>query len=177
MAKEQDMESSLVDSEKFRHERHWETQTLIDAFLGLKENTPTTYQELADICKISIAAVKKRMHSARNIALSAHNLVIDSVHGVGITRLSQDLVTAPVAKQRGKMRSAARRGIKLITKGVTDFAALPAATQSTLYVERALLGTVAYLTTPSSRKVLESHTSTTNAQLSIGRTLELLKRG
>jgi hypothetical protein len=73
------------------------------------------------------------------------------------------------------MRSAARKGVKLITRGVTDFEKLPAETRSTLYMERAVFGTVMLATDKSSRRVLKEHAETTNGELKIGRTLELLK--
>lgn len=160
---------------KFSAERHWQTQALVDVFVGLKENEVTTYDALAKKCKIDVAAVKKRLTSARNIVLAEHHVVIDTVRGVGVARLAQENVTAPVARQRTRMRSAARRGVKLITNGVTDFEKLPNDTRTTLYTERAVFGTVMLVTAPSSRRLLKEHAETTNSELKIGRTLELLK--
>jgi hypothetical protein len=164
-----------MNKEEFTHERHWQTQALVDVFVGLKENEVTGYEMLAKRCKIDVASVKKRLTSARNITLSEHHIVIDTVRGVGVARLDQKDVTAPVARQRTRMRSAARKGVKLITRGVTDFEKLPAETRSTLYMERAVFGTVMLATDKSSRRVLKEHAETTNGELKIGRTLELLK--
>lgn len=119
--------------------------------------------------------MKKRLQSAKKIALVEHHVVIDSVRGVGVARLSQEHVTAPVAKARGRMRSAARTGIRLIKNGVTDFEKLSGDVKSTLYMERAVFGTVVLATDRTSRRILKEHAETTNGELKIGRTLELLK--
>lgn len=164
-----------MNKEQFSRERHWQTQALVDVFVTLKENEVTPYDALAKKCKIDVASVKKRLTSARNIALAEHHVLVDTVRGVGVARLAQENVTAPVQRQRARMRSAARKGVKLITRGVTDFEKLPNETRSTLYMERAIFGTVMLATDQSSRRVLKEHAETTNSELKIGRTLELLK--
>lgn len=164
-----------MNKEEFARERHWQTQALVDAFVGLKENEVTPYEALAKLCKIDVAAVRKRLQSAKKIALVEHKVIIDTVRGVGVARLAQEHVTAPVAKARGRMRSAARTGTRLIKNGVTDFEKLSSDTKSTLYMERAIFGTVLLATDRSSRRILKEHAETTNGELRIGRTLELLK--
>lgn len=164
-----------MNKEAFARDRHWQTQALVDVFVGLKENEITPYDRLAQLSKTDVAAVKKRLQSAKSIALAEHHVIIDVVRGVGVARLGQENVTAPVARQRVKMRSAARKGIKLIANGVTDFEKLPTDKKTTLYMERAIFGTVVLATDKNSRRVLKEHAETTNDQLKIGRTLELLK--
>lgn len=164
-----------MNKEQFSRDRHWQTQALVDVFIGLKENEVVAYVELAKRCKIDESAVKKRLQSAKKIARDEHHVVIDAVRGVGVARLSQENVTAPVARARGRMRSAARTGMKLIRNGITDFEKLPQETKTTLYMERAIFGTVMLATDKSSRRMLKEHAETTNGDLKIGRTLELLK--
>lgn len=156
-------------------ERHWQTQALIDVFVELKENEVAPYALLAEKCKIDVAAIKKRMQSARTIALSEHHIIIDVIRNVGVVRLNQENVTAPVARQRLRMRSAAKKGIELIRDGVTDFAKLTPETRSRLFMEKAVLGTAILASEKSSRKTLEDHATTSNEELKLGRTLELLK--
>lgn len=164
-----------MNTEEFSRERHWQTQALVDVFVGLKENEVVPYADLATKCKIDESAVRKRVQSAKKIARDQHHVVIDVVRGVGVARLSQNDITAPVARARGRMRSAARTGMKLIKNGVTDFEKLPQETKTTLYMERAIFGTVMLATDRSSRRMLKEHAETTNGELKIGRTLELLK--
>jgi hypothetical protein len=164
-----------MNKETFSRERHWQTQALVDAFVALKENEIVPYGELAKRCKIDEASVHKRVQSAKKIARDEHHVVVDVVRGVGVTRLSQDLVTAPVGRAIGRMRSSARTAHKLIKNGVTDFAKLTNEVKSTLYMQQAIAGTVLLATDRSSRRVLKEHAETTNGALNIGRTLELLK--
>ena len=110
-----------MNKEEFTRERHWQTQALIDVFVTLKENEVVPFNDLAQRCKIDVTSVKKRLQSAKKIARDEHHVVIDAVRGVGVARLSQENVTAPVARARGRMRSAARTGMKLIKNGITDF--------------------------------------------------------
>lgn len=157
------------------HERHWQTQALIDAFVTLAENQAATYEQLAAMCKVDVAAVKRRLQGAKKVALSDHHVIIETIRKVGVVRLAQAKVTVPVERHRGRMRSAARRGIKLIEKGVTDWNALDRHTKSTLFMERAVFGATVLVTDQRSRRVLKEHAETTNAELNIGRTLELVR--
>ena len=164
-----------MNKESFIRDRHWQTQALVDVFIGLKENEVVPYAQLAKMCKIDEPAIRKRLQSAKKIALAEHHVIVDVVRAVGVVRLGQENVTAPVARARVRMRSAARTGIKLIRDGVTDFEKLPTDAKSTLYMERAIFGTVVLATDKSSRRLLKEHAETTNGELRIGRTLELLK--
>lgn len=164
-----------MDKEQLRKERHWQTQALVDVFVGLKENEVVPYVDLAKKCKIDVESVKKRLESAKKIALHDHRAIIDTVRGVGVVRLGQENVTAPVARQRNRMRSAARRSTKLIQRGVTDFEKLPKETRTTLYMEQAVAGTVMLATSQVGRRAIAEHAAATNSELKIGRTLELLK--
>lgn len=164
-----------MNKEEFSRERHWQTQALVDVFAALKENEIVPNGELAKRCKIDEVSVRKRIQSAKKIALREHHVVIDVVRGVGVCRLSQDLIPAPVGKAVGRMRSAARTGSRLIKHGVTDFEKLPKDVKSTLYMQQAIVGTVLLATDRTSKRVLKEHAETTNGELKIGRTLELLK--
>jgi hypothetical protein len=164
-----------VNKESFSRERHWQTQALVDVFVTLKENEVIPYGELAKRCKIDEQQVRGRLQSAKKIALREHHVVIDVVRGAGVCRLSQDLVSAPVGKSIARMRSAARTGHRLIKHGVTDFEKLPKDTKTTLYMQQAIVGTVLLATDRSSKRILKEHAETTNGELKIGRTLELLK--
>lgn len=164
-----------MNKEKFSHERHWQTQALVDMFVALKENEVMPYADLAKRCKIDEPSVRKRIQSAKKIALREHGVVIDVVRGAGVCRLSQDLVTAPVGRAVGRMRSAARTGHRLIKHGITDFSRLPADTKSTVFMQQAIVGTVLLATDRSSKRILKDHADATNSEIKIGRTLELLK--
>lgn len=164
-----------MNKEEFSRERHWQTQALVDALVGLKENEVVPYSDLAKRCKIDESSVRKRLHSAKKITLREHHIIIDSVRSVGVCRMSQDLVTAPVGKAIGRMRSAARTGSRLIKHGITDFSKLSGDTKSTVYMQQAVVGTVLLATDRSSKRILKEHAETTNGEIRIGRTLELLK--
>ena len=124
-----------MNKEAFSRERHWQTQALVDAFVALKENEVVPYADLAKRCKIDEAAVQKRLQAAKKIALREHHVIVDVVRGVGVCRLTQDLVTAPVSKAIGRMRSSARTATRLIKHGVTDFAALPKEKRSEVFMQ------------------------------------------
>lgn len=164
-----------MNKESFSRERHWQTQALVDVFVGLKENEIVTYAELSRRCKIDEKSMRARLQSAKKIARDQHHVVIDTVNKIGVTRLSQDLVTAPVSKAIGRMRSSARTAHKLIKNGVTDFDKLSTETKSTLYMQQAVAGTVLLATDRSSQRRLKEHAETSNGALNVGRTLELLK--
>jgi hypothetical protein len=164
-----------VNKEAFSRERHWQTQALVDVFVALNENEVVPYDELARRCNIEEAQVRNRVQSAKRIALREHHVVVDVKRSVGVCRLSQDLITAPVGRAIGRMRSAARTATRTIKHGVTDFEKLSKDTKSTLYMQQAIAGTVLLATDRSSKRVLKEHAETTNGELKIGRTLELLK--
>lgn len=164
-----------MNKEAFSRERHWQTQALVDVFVALNDNEVVPYDELAKRCNIEEEQVRKRVQSAKKIALREHHVVVDVKRGEGVCRLSQDLVTAPVGRAIGRMRSAARTGNRLIKHGVTDFQKLPQETKTTLYMQQAIVGTVLLATDKSSKRILKEHAETTNGELKIGRTLELLK--
>jgi hypothetical protein len=164
-----------MSKEAFSRERHWQTQALVDVFATLKENEVVPYGDLAKRCNIDESSVMKRLQAAKKIVLREHHVVVDAVRGVGMCRLSQDLISAPVGKSIARMRSAARTGSRLIKHGVTDFEKLPKETKTTLYMQQAIVGTVLLATDRSSKRILKEHAETTNGELKIGRTLELLK--
>ena len=167
--------NALKNKETFSRERHWQTQSLVDVFVALNENEVITYADLAKRCSIDEKSVRMRVQSAKKIARDQHHVVIDVKRKVGVTRLSQDLVTAPVGRAIGRMRSSARTAHKLIKNGVTDFEKLSKDVKTTLYMQQAVVGTVLLATDRSSRRILSEHAETTNGELKIGRTLELLK--
>lgn len=164
-----------MNKEQFSHERHWQTQALVDVFVSLKENEVVPYAELAKRCKIDEKSVRKRIQSAKKIALREHRVIVDVVRGAGVARLSQNDVTAPVGRAVGRMRSAARTGLRLIKNGITDFDKLPSDTKTTVYMQQAVVGTVLLVTDRSSRRQLKEHAEATNSEIKIGRTLEMLK--
>lgn len=164
-----------MNKEQFYRERHWQTQALVDAFVALKENEVVPYKDLAVLCKIDEKSVRNRVQSAKKIARNQHNVAIEVVRGVGVTRLSQDLVTAPVAKAITRARSAFRTGHQLIRRCITDFASLPAETKSTVYMQQAVIGAGLLVTDRSSKRILKEHAETSNGVINVGRTLELLK--
>lgn len=162
-------------SDKFSRDRHWQTQALVDVFAALKEGEVVPYAELAKRCNVDEASVHGRVQSAKKIALRDHHVVIDVVRGVGVARLAQTDITAPVGKAITRMRSAARTGHRLIRHGITDFEKLPPDTKSTVYMQQAVVGTVMLVTGQSSRRLLKEHADATNSEIKIGRTLEMLK--
>lgn len=164
-----------MNQEQFSRERHWQTQALVDVFVGIKENEVVPYAELAARCKIDERSVRCRLQSAKKIVLREHHVVIDVVRGVGVARLSQKDVTAPVGRAIGRMRSAARTGHRLLKNGITDFEKLPRETRSTVFMHQAVVGAVMLATDRSSRRMLKSHAEITNSEINIGRTLEMLK--
>lgn len=164
-----------MNKEQFSRERHWQTQALVDAFVTLKENEVVPYAELAKRCKIDEKSVTKRIQSAKKIALREHHVIIDVVRGVGVARLTQNDVTAPVGRSISRMRSAARTGHRLIRNGITDFDKLSTETKSTVFMQQAVVGTVLLVTDRSSRRMLKEHADETNSEIKIGRTLEMLK--
>ncbi len=161
--------------ERFKNERHWQTQALVDVFAELPEGTVTTYQELSKLCEMSVSAVKKRMTNARNMVLEEHNVIIETERGKGVIRLPQTQIAHPVSKARLRMRNAAKKGAKLISFGITDFKALPTDTQTVVRMESAIFGTIKMMTNPKGRRLLQAAAAAANEDLKIGRTLDLLK--
>jgi hypothetical protein len=161
--------------QQFSRERHWQTQALVDTFATLKENEVVPYADLAERCKIDEKSVRARVQSAKKIVLREHHVIIDIVRGVGVARLTQTDVTAPVGRAIGRMRSAARTGHRLIRDGVTNFDKLSRETKSTVYMQQAIVGTVLLATDRTSRRLLKKHAEETNSEIKIGRTLEMLK--
>lgn len=164
-----------MNKEDFVRERHWQTQSLVDVFAGLKENEVVPYADLARLCKIDEPAVRKRLQSAKKIVLRDHSIIIETVKSIGVCRITQELVTAPVGKAMGRMRSAAKTAHGLIRHGITDFDKLTRETKSTVYMQQAIVGAVMLTTSHSSRRMLKEHADTTNGEIKIGRTLELLR--
>ncbi len=154
--------------------RHPLTQKVVDVLVRLKDGETIAYAEIATRCGATVAQLKQRVAAARNAALREH-VVIDTVINVGLVRLSQDDVPAPVGRQRARARSAARRGLKLIRQGVTDWGKLSDGTRSALLVETAVFGAVALATSTAGRARLEEGAKKESGELSIGRTLELLR--
>lgn len=164
-----------MNKEQLSRERHWQTQALIDVFVSLRENEVVPYADLAKRCKFDEASVRRRIQSAKRATRDEHHVVIDVVRGVGVCRLSQDLITAPVGKAIGRMRSSARTAHKLIKNGITDFDKLPKDKKSEVFMQQAIAGAVLVATSASSKRVLKEHAEVTNSELKLGRTLELLK--
>lgn len=164
-----------MNKEAFSRERHWQTQALVDVFAALKENEVVPYAELAKRCNIDELSVRNRVQSAKRIVLRDHHVVVDVVRGVGVGRLTQNDVPAPVGRAIGRMRSAARTASRTIKYGVTDFDKLTQETKSTLYMQQAIAGTVLLATDRTSRRMLKEHAEATNSEIKIGRTLEMLK--
>ena len=164
-----------MDKQTFSRDRHWTTSALVDVFAALEEGVTVPYAELAKRCNIDEESVRRRVQSAKKIALRDHHVVIDVVRNVGVARLAQNDVTAPVGRAIGRMRSAARTGHRLIQHGVTDFEKLPPDTKSEIFMQRAVVGTVLLVTDRASRRMLKEHASETNSEIKIGRTLEMLR--
>lgn len=160
---------------KFIKERHWHTQALVDVFVALNENEPITKDELAKRAGIDVKSARAHYESARKIALREHHVVIDvCVRGESVVRRPQSEVPIVADKGLTRMRNTARAVRRVITSGVTDFDSLPNEVKSTLHMQSAIAGTVLLATERSSKNTLKA-AATTNGELKLGRTLELLK--
>lgn len=157
-------------------ERHWHTQALVDVFIGMGTGEQLTWEQLGQRAGISAQSAKSRYESAKKIALREHHVVIDiAVRGVSIRRVAQQDVPGVADKGITRMRNTARSVRRTIVQGVTDFDALPSDVKSTLHMQSAVAGTVLLVTERSSKRTLKEHAETTNGELKLGRTLELLK--
>src|ERR1700685_3971835 len=125
---------------------HWQTQKLVDVLANLQPYEETTYAQLAVLCDIDIGSIKKRLLSAKNITLRDHNVIIETVRMVGVVKVEQKDVTAPVKRQKNKIRSAAKKGRKFIKHGVTDWDALSHEKRTQLWTDSAQLGTIELIT-------------------------------
>lgn len=157
-------------------DRHQHTQALVAALIALPSADVVTFDELSRLSGVPVDDIRtRRLQRAKKIAERDHHVLIDTVSGVGVRRLSQDEIGVPIAKRRTRIRGAARRIVNSIRDGITDFDKLPAEVKTTAYASRAVAGAVLLATSPRSEKLLKGQVETANGELKIGRTLELLK--
>lgn len=153
---------------------HWQTARLVDLFRDFTDGQQATYEEMAKSCDTSVAAVKVRLHSVREILLRDHHVIVETIRKVGVRRIPQGEVTRPVAAKRSRIRSAAAGGRRLIASGVTDWEQLPPETRTQLLTDSAVLGTIVHATDHNTRKKILGQVEA-NGQQSIGKVLELMK--
>jgi hypothetical protein len=159
---------------KEAYERHWQTQALVDALSAIASEASVPYEELSRMSGVPVEDIReRRLQSAKKIVERDHHILIDTIRGFGVRRLTQEDIAVPLTKRRTRMRGAARRNINSIRDGITDFEKLPVDVRSAAYTHRAVAGAVLQATSYRSEKLLKQHTS--NGELNIGRTLELLK--
>lgn len=156
-------------------ERHHETQRLADVLATLPENSPIDYASLAQLSNLSVVGVKRRYQTARRIALHDRHVLIETVRGIGVVRIPQDGVNAPVTRHLNRARSAAKRGKNTIKHGITDFEKLPRDVKTQTFVQQAQLGALMLFTSKRARKRLGGAVETANGKLDVGRSLEVMK--
>lgn len=158
-------------------ERSLEVQELAVYLSGLPVNQVCKYSELSEVLCQDVTKPKGRakLESAKQIVLSEHGLVFQCVRGVGIKRLEKEQVVASVLPDTvRKIRSATRKGKKIISKGISpeDYKTLSKDGQAAYNATVSLLNVTDQISRSSQIKSVEKSVRETNAPLNLGKTLE-----
>lgn len=156
--------------------RHWQTQRLVDVFAALAIGERLSWVDAASKCGVEVDALRKRLQSARRVALHEHAVIIVSIPGVGFERLPQDAADLPATKYLAGARSKARRARDVIRKGVTDWERIERTKKNELFAIEAQASVVAQVTSSTTRARLAAASETANARLDFGRTMEVLAK-
>lgn len=157
-------------------ERSPETQSIVNALVALEAGEIIAYEALAAAAHtVDSGHFRGRVRTARAIALREHGVLCESVRKIGIRRMQEAEVGTSVRGDMNRMRRAAQRGREKISKGISDFEALPRDVQQQLMAQNASLGAIVLVTDQKSQRRLREYVEVSNQELNFGRTLELLK--
>ncbi len=156
--------------------RSAETLLIINRLRKAKDvGDVVTYEELNTIVGRNVQhEARCRLHSARNIILDEDEAWFAVVEGVGVRRCSSEEANAVGANYRRKIRSVARRGAKILAKGV-NYDELDDEQKIQFNTHLSLYGVINQFTNTKSLARIEEKVRADPGNLSIGTTLDALR--
>ena len=152
-----------------------ETLLILAYIVKHQDDGTIEWKDLAAACNCrNLARVKGWCHSARRMAVKSHNLVFDSVKGVGIRKMQDDGLVgvgqAAIDSIRHKANGARRK-----MECVKDLAALPNEQRNALIAYSCHLGAIANASSGTVTKRITAGVEKAKERLSLEATLEAFK--
>ena len=156
-------------------ERAYETGLFVERFRKLETDEMLTYGELSVMVGYNVQTKRSHLDSARRIILAEENVLIETIHGVGLRRSGNTGALGAGTRSRERICRESRRGLRRL--GCADIAVMDNAQRLQFNGTAGVLGVLQECAKPKTARQLEGRVKAAGERLPVQKILAELSNG